>query len=93
MSIRFSAPPTKLANGEPAMHLDFGDGTTVSPVDGTGTIKHVYAAPPADTPHPWLFVATLTDADGAVRGSRRFELPHPQTAPWDLAAWHAPFAG
>jgi hypothetical protein len=79
MTVRFGAVD--------GMTIDFGDGSDVVEVGPERVVEHAYAAPELD--HPWIFRATLTDADGRLRGSLRFELPRMNVDP--IAVQPAPF--
>ena len=69
-----------------ALTLDFGDGFPTWSVDATGQVKHVYSAPGAGTPHPWIVTPVLQDADNFVRGQQHFEIPHGRYRPWEVSA-------
>ena len=51
-SVIFHVPPLLLADGRPAMILDFGDGSATWAADATGQVKHVYASRRAGA--PWI---------------------------------------
>jgi hypothetical protein len=73
-----------LADGPPAMILDFGDGSATWAADATGQVKHVYSVPGGA--HPWIVAPVLTNADNVVRGPQRLEIPRGQYRPWDVSA-------
>ena len=78
--VRFVVPPLRQATGEPALTLDFGDGTATWQTDKTGEVLHTYAA-------AGIFSAVLTDLDGVAQ-TLRFEVPHCDGQPWNVA--HCP---